>query len=98
MWEDVKDSLGINYIEIRATESQKYLEKELSWENMYVLSEETCLGSNDAMILNVLLSGYFPFIVSADYDMAYGVMKSPAKKSILVPDSLFNRYLKKIKF
>ncbi|MNT99077.1 hypothetical protein D3C72_2418320 [compost metagenome] len=50
------------------------------------------------MILNVLESSVLPFVVSADYDLAYGVMKSSSNKVILVPDNLYKRYLKKIKF
>lgn len=97
MWREVEDSLGINYVELRAEESKQFLETDLNWKNMFTLAEETCLGSNDAMILNVLNSSAFPFVVSADYDLAYGVMKT-GSKAILVPDSLYNRHLKKIRF
>jgi hypothetical protein len=98
MWQHVEESLGINYVELRAGESKQFLESDLSWENMFTLTEETCLGSNDAMILNVLNSSIFPFIISSDYDIAYGVLKSSNEKAILVPDTLFNRHLKKIRF
>lgn len=98
MWQQVEDALGINYVELRASESQKFLENDLNWKTMYTLSEETCLGSNDAMILNVLNSSIFPFVVSSDYDMAYGILMSGESKSILVPDSLYNRHLKKLRF
>lgn len=65
---------------------------------MYTLSEETGLGSNDAMILNVLDSSTFPLVISADYDLAYGVLKLQNNKTILVPDSIYNRNLKGLRF
>nr|BFD63655.1 hypothetical protein BdHM001_23360 [Bdellovibrio sp. HM001] len=97
-WRGVEEALSINYVDMRDGSSQRLFQKELKWENMYVLSEQTALGSNDAMILNVLESSVMPFVVSADYDLAYGVMKSNSEKTILVPDSLYKNYLKKLRF
>ncbi len=97
-WLTVEESLSLNYIDMRDLESQKLFEKELEWENMYKLSEKTALGSNDSMILNVLESSSLPFVVSADYDLAYGVMQSTTDKVILVPDSLYRRNLKGLRF
>ncbi len=65
---------------------------------MYSVSEETCLSSSDSMILNVLNSSIFPFVISADYDMAYGVLNNKNEKSILVPDALYRRHLKGLRF
>lgn len=97
-WSTLSESLQLNYIEMRTGESDRYFARPLEWEKMYTLSEETCLGSSDAMILNVLNSSVFPFIISADYDMAYGVLKSVEEKSILVPDALYRRHLKGLRF
>lgn len=72
-------------IDIRDLESQMLFEKELEWEDMYKLSEKTALGSNDSMILNVLESSSLSFVVSANYDLSYGVMQSNVNKVILVP-------------
>jgi hypothetical protein len=97
-WETVSESLQLNYLEMRTGESDKYFLKPLEWETMYSISEETCLGSSDSMILNVLNSSVFPFAISADYDMAYGVLKSSGDKTILVPDALYRRHLKGLRF
>ncbi|MNL01761.1 hypothetical protein D3C87_1222440 [compost metagenome] len=97
-WQDVETELSLNYIDMREGNSAHLFPKGLNWENMYALAETTALSSNDAMILNVLESSVLLFVVSADYDLAYGVMKSSSNKVILVPDSLYKRYLKKIKF
>lgn len=97
-WNSIEADLSLNYIDMRDLESQSLFEKELEWENMYRLSEKTALGSNDSMILNVLESSAFPFVVSADYDLAYGVMQSNCAKVILVPDSLYRRHLKGLRF
>ncbi len=97
-WNILSESLQLNYIEMRTGESDKYFAKPLEWENMYSVSEETCLSSSDSMILNVLNSSIFPFVISADYDMAYGVLKNQEEKSILVPDALYKRHLKGLRF
>jgi predicted nucleic acid-binding protein len=97
-WSDVEEALSLNYIDMRDSRTQDLFQAELKWENMYSLSEETALGSNDAMILNVLDSSTFPFVVSADYDLAYGVLKSKNDKIILVPDSIYIRNLKGLRF
>lgn len=97
-WETLSESLQLNYIEMRTGESDKYFSRLLDWEKMYSVSEETCLASSDAMILNVLNSSIFPFVISADYDMAYGVLKSEEQKTILVPDALYRRHLKGLRF
>ncbi len=97
-WTDIEDALALNYIDMRDSQNQYLFQKELKWENMYSLSEETALGSNDAMILNVLNSSTLPFVISADYDLAYGVLKSQTDKIILVPDSIYNRNLKGLRF
>jgi predicted nucleic acid-binding protein len=97
-WSDVERELSLNYVDMREGKSANLFPDGLKWEKMYSLAETTALSSNDAMILNVLESSSLPFVVSADYDLAYGVMKSSEPKAILVPDSLYARHLKKIKF
>lgn len=97
-WDILSESLQLNYIEMRTGESDKYFAKSLEWEKLYSVSEETCLSSSDSMILNVLNSSIFPFVISADYDMAYGVLKNQENKSILVPDALYRRHLKGLRF
>lgn len=97
-WDTLAESLQLNYIDMRSNESGKYFESPLDWKNMYAISEATCLGSSDAMLVNVLTSSVFPFIVSADFDMAYGILQSSTNKDILVPDALYKRHLKGLRF
>ena len=93
-WNEIESELCLNYVDMRDQDTHRLFESELDWKNMYRLSEMTALGSNDSMILNVLESSSFPFVLSADYDLAYGVIYSASDKVILVPDSLFRRHLK----
>jgi hypothetical protein len=65
---------------------------------MYRLAEESALGSQDAMILNMFDSSIFPIIVTSDFDLAYGVVASTDDKIALVPDNLYRNRLKKLKF
>lgn len=97
-WTEVEEALSLNYIDMRDFKSQNLFEHELKWANMYRISEQTALGSNDSMILNVLESSSVPFVVSADYDLAYGVLQANGDKVILVPDSLYKRNLKSLRF
>lgn len=97
-WSAVEDALSIRYIDMRNESSQSLFIKQLKWEEMYSISEQTAISSNDAMILNLLESSVLPFVVSADYDLAYGIMNSQADKVILVPDRLYVNYLKRLRF
>jgi hypothetical protein len=68
---------------------------DLRWEEMYRKSEQTALGSQDAMILNLLDASIIPFVVTMDFDLAYGVLASTQHKVALVPDNLYRNRLKK---
>lgn len=97
-WDRLVERLGLNYIDMRAGGSKDFLRKDLRWEEMYRLSEQTALGSQDAMILNLLDASVFPFVVTMDFDLAYGVMASTTDRTVLVPDNLYRNRLKKLKF
>lgn len=56
---------------------------------MYRLAEESAMGIQNAMILNLLDSSIFHFVVTMDFDLAYGVMLSAPDKVALVPDNLY---------
>lgn len=83
---------------MRADDSKDLFRKELKWPEMYRLAEASGLGSQDAMILNLLDSSIFPFVVTMDFDLAYGVMASTKDKTVLVPDNLYRNRLKTLKF
>lgn len=97
-WETIEKRLPLNYIDMRADDSHDHFRKELRWEEMYRLCEATALGSQDAMLLNLLDSSVFPFIVTMDFDLAYGVMATTKDKVALVPDNLYRNRLRKLKF
>ncbi len=59
---------------------------------MYEICEKTCLSGSDAMILNMLKSSTFPFIASADFDLAYAIVTNDdISKTIFVPDRMYKK-------
>lgn len=79
---------------MRTEDAKFYFRKELRWENMYRLSEASALGSSDAMILNLLDSSIFSFVVTSDFDLAYGAALNTEDRVALVPDGLYRRNLR----
>jgi hypothetical protein len=75
-WENLVELLDLNYIDMRAEDTKNLFRKQLRWEDMYRISEDSALGSNDAMILNLLDSSIFPLVMTSDFDLAYGVSVS----------------------
>lgn len=97
-WEKAADAWGLNYVGTRETENSDLFQKKVRWENLYTLSAKTCLGSFDAMLLNMFLSSNFRWMVSLDYDLAYGMMAESDSRSVLIPDSLYRNQFKKMRF
>ncbi len=97
-WDSIAGALSLNYIDMRDSDSSALFERELKWEEMYRLSEATALGSSDAMILNLLDSSILKFIVTSDFDLAYGAILSTQDKTALVPDSVYRNHVKKLRF
>lgn len=97
-WNELFNSLPLNYIDMRAEDSKDLFRTDLRWEEMYRKAEQTALGSQDAMILNLLDASIIPFVVTMDFDLAYGVLASTQDKVALVPDNLYRNRLKKLKF
>ncbi len=65
---------------------------------MYALSAKTCLGSFDTMILNAFLSSKIEWLVSLDYDLAYGMSAESDPRTVLIPDALYRNQFKTLKF
>jgi hypothetical protein len=65
---------------------------------MYRLAEGSALASNDAMMLNLLDSSIFSFVVKSDYDLGYGVLLSTSDKAVLLPDNVYRNHIKKLRF
>lgn len=97
-WNEISVSLSLNYMDTRTEDTKKLMRKELKWEEMYRLAEESALGSHDAMILNIFNSSSLNFLISTDYDLAYGVTLSAPDKSVLVPDGVYRNHIKKLRF
>ena len=83
---------------MRADDSKDLFRKDLHWDSMYRLAEESAIGSHDAMILNLFDSSIFQFLLTMDFDLAYGVMSSAPDKTALVPDNLYRNRIKKLRF
>jgi hypothetical protein len=97
-WKEMTDALSINYVDMRAEDSGTLFKKELKWESMYRFCESTALGSSDAMILNLLDSSVFNFVITSDYDLAYGTMLSTQNKTALVPENVYRNHIRKLRF
>ena len=97
-WELLIQELGINYLQLRGSDSLPFLKKPIEWNDMYKLSEKTGVSTNDSMILNAFFTSKFGTIISADFDVAYGVeVQASSDKMCFIPDSLYQR-MKKMKF
>ncbi len=97
-WDDAVARMGIHYIGARETEDEALFVSRLHWEAMYELSAKTCLSSMDAMILNVFNSSVFSILVTTDYDLAYAILAEKNLKTVMVPDSLYERKIKGLRF
>jgi len=97
-WKLLVDQMGINHLDLNDPKMQPFVPEKVEWNKMYSISETTCLSSSDAMILNMLKCSVFPFVVSADYDMAYAMLVDDAEKVVLIPDSLYREKIKGRKF
>ncbi len=97
-WSNIEKSFGINYLQLRGSESEEFLNKPIEWGDMFSISEKTGASSSDSMILNAFFTSKFQSIFSADWDVAYAVAaeKNP-EKICFVPDSLY-RQIRKLAF
>lgn len=84
-WERQVESKGINYLDGRPSE---YLTAPVEWSDAIKLIETYGIGTSDAMIINIFLQSVFPFIVTADSDVAYCLVNINSEKAVVVPDSL----------
>ncbi len=95
----IEQKLGLNYLQLRGNDSEKqFMTVHPTWEAMHSIVGRTCMATSDAMLLNVLIHSAFPFIVSADYDIAYGVRAENTEKVALIPDGLYKNKIKPLKF
>ncbi len=95
-WDFLVEKVGINYLDMGDKNIDQFFTDKVTWKKMYQISEHTCLGSSDSMILNMLNCSKFSFCISADYDMAFSVISSENDKIIFIPDNLYSKKIKKI--
>lgn len=85
VWEDVIESLKIQFVGTRAIENREYFDRDPNWKDMTDIIGRFGVGSSDAMIINFFLCSKFPLIVTGDEDVAYVVERlSNGTKFILV--------------
>ncbi len=97
-WEKLVDLLGLRYIGVRETDDQALFSTPIRWERFYEISGKTCLSSSDSLITNVLTSSNIPVLASTDYDLAYAILAEQSNKTVLIPDSLYERHIKGLRF
>ena len=97
-WNALSEELNLNYLDLRGEELSPYMNEKVQWHKLYSISEQICLSSNDSMLVNVLNCSKFPFIVSADFDIAYSVLASSNDKATLIPDNLHYKKIKSLRF
>ena len=68
------------------------LAKLIEWPDARALSEGTCLGVSDAMVINALQCSKFSFMVSTDFDVGYAVLADARMKDVVMPDSVAKKY------
>lgn len=97
-WNILVEDLKLNYLDMRSENIPDLIPEKLEWEKMYSISETTCLSSSDSMLVNVLRCSNFPFIVSADFDIAYSLLADGGDKTVLIPDNLHYQKIKGLRF
>ena len=83
---------GIQYITPNIPNWRSLFSKSIDWSGAKAISELTCMGLSDSMILNSFSCSNFPFIVSSDFDMGYAALASKEVKDVIVPDRVAKRY------
>lgn len=89
IWDETCDLLNINFLSIRESDKPKWLNTDLSWEDMASIVGQYGIGSFDAMIINLFLNSHFSAIITADKEIAYVIDSiKPSGKFVIVPDKL----------
>jgi hypothetical protein len=76
----------ITYVSQHEESQKEFFVRKIDWPDARQISEETCLGISDSMILNALQCSHFPFVVSADSDFAFAALSSKNMKDIIMPE------------
>ena len=90
--ESALNEFGIKYLSQNDPKQANMFHTEVAWSEAKRISEKTCIGIADAMIINAFSSSYFPFMVSTDFDIGYTVLASKNLKDVIVPDQVAKKY------
>ncbi len=85
-------SFGIEYISQHEPSQRELFSKMIDWPEAKNISEKTCLGLSDSMILNASQCSHFSFILSADFDVGYAALADSKMKDVVMPDSVAKTY------
>ncbi len=97
-WEELKDALEIEYIKFRSEALHPMMNKEVKWDGMCKIAENTSLGISDSMLMNLYLNSKISFLASADSDYGYAISADMSTdKVVFVPDNLYRNRFKKLK-
>lgn len=89
LWDALVKRLNIEFLSLRATDSNPRLESVPQWEDAVSLMGRYGIASSDAMILNMFLCSKISVLLTADLEMAEVAEKeSNGQKQIFIPDSL----------
>lgn len=91
-FEDDLNAFGIQYISQHEPSQTNLFSKKIDWPEAKRISEKTCLGLSDSMIINAFQCSRFPFMVSADFDIGYSVLASNELRDVVMPDSVASKY------
>ncbi len=94
-FEEVEKVLKLNYLSLRKGEMSPEVKKEVSWENMFNISEKSALGINDSMILNMFKSTDIPILVTTDFDLVYASAIEFDTKVVFCPERIYQEYIDK---
>ncbi len=89
VWNEAGKQFRIVELKTRADDKSPIVLKNPDWDDAVKLMGKYCLGSTDAMIVNMFLCSSIPFLLTADFEMARAAkIEAKNTKSIFVPNSL----------
>ncbi len=89
VWNEAVKQFRIVELKTRADDKSPIIMKNPDWDDAVKLMGKYCLGSTDAMIINMFLCSSIPALLTADFEMALAAISEGKKsKSVFIPDSL----------
>jgi predicted nucleic acid-binding protein len=85
----VQDVLKLSYLSMRKGAMSPEVISEVTWDNMYSISEKTGLGVDDSMILNMFNSTDIPILVTTDFDLVYASAIEQDTKLVFCPNRIY---------